>query len=657
MVVVLKLQNEEQGGKLEMTLRVKLVEEKVRFSAPDDWTLIKHIGQMQSTNPLRSIKELVDNSIDAFARDSSYSPKEGKIVKVEIEKNGTRRYIKVTDNAVGWEPDPALEKPNFEFSVKHIGDSIKKYLKEYEKAREEGLAIGQYALGLLSFWALGNRLTVFSRCHLPDGKIGICSKMIWLRNVEEATIVHNVTPPQELAHDSGCVVIVDQLEKARMNLVTGNQLRKFLARACRSRLMKTGVTVEVHYKEKKYIVRPMKYEGIRFPIKKHHIKGGFGFIELEIYLFPPAVESPDEYKIPIFAKGAKVYDDITQIEELDIYPWNAKKVYGQIDYPYGTITPSRNAFVNDAFLEAFIRATKEITKEVGKQIEEIEARKIKRQRKKFYQTFEKTWQEILNGLPEEWQRKKEGGPPKKRQISEKPEVKPGPMYRLEISPEDAQVQCRTVQSFSVKPYDINGNLVRDPEIIYYWTIKPSHLGQLKKDTYRTCIFQAGKQESIVTITATAFQYLEKSGKEKTISKTASTNVWIVSKLSKKPHRPPPGDKPPLLEEISLAEEVHSKYLPKTNIVQVNNLHKDYNRGEKRGPEALYKYINYCYCKEIAVDRWKDLVADPHELSERITDLLAISDLAFDWKELARKPRGRPSKKESTAIWEKRAYAS
>jgi len=637
-----------------MTQEVRLQEKKVRFSTSDEWILIQHIAQMLSTNPLRSIKELVDNAIDAFARDLAYSPGEGKIVKVEISKNGTREYIKVADNALGWEPDPS-GSPNFAFSVKHIGDSIKKYIEEYQKAREEGIAIGQYALGLLSFWALGNRLTIYSRCRFPDGKIGSCSKMVWLRYVEEARIIDNVEPPEELRQGSGCVVIVDELEKARMSLVTGNQLKKFLARACRSTLKKTGVTVEVYYKGKKEIVRPMKFEGTPFPVKQYHTKGGFGSIELEIYLFPPVVESPDEYKVPIFAKGAKVYDDITQIEELDIYPWNAKKVYGQIDYPHGTIAPSRNAFVSDAFLEAFIRAMKEITENLSKQIEEIEASKRRRLRKKFYEVFEKTWQDILNGLPEEWHRKKEGQLKKREETEEakKPEVEPGPMYRLEISPEDTQVQCRNIQSFSAKPLDTNGNLVRDPEIIYYWKIEPP-LGILKKDLNRTCILQTGKQEGIATLTVMAFQHIGELGKEKTIAKTASTNVWLVSQLVKKPPRPPAGDKPPTLEEIPLAEEIHSKYLPKTNVLQVNNEHKDYKEADKRGPEVLARYVNYCYCKEIAVDRWKDFVTDPHELSERIADLLAMSELYFDWKELARKPRGRPPTKESVTRWEQRA---
>jgi hypothetical protein len=45
----------------------RLEERKIKLSTPDTWTLISHIATMQSTNPFRSIKELVDNAIDAFA--------------------------------------------------------------------------------------------------------------------------------------------------------------------------------------------------------------------------------------------------------------------------------------------------------------------------------------------------------------------------------------------------------------------------------------------------------------------------------------------------------------------------------------------------------------------------------------------------------------
>jgi hypothetical protein len=121
----------------------------------------------------------------------------------------------------------------------------------------------------------------------------------------------------------------------------------------------------------------------------------------------------------------------------------------------------------------------------------------------------------------------------------------------------------------------------------------------------------------------------------------------VSQLPVKPPSPPHGDKPPIYDEYPLGDEIHSKFVSSMNMVQINNQHKDFKAAEERGDEALYRYINYCYCKEMAVDRWKDLTSDPHELSERIADLLAISDLAFDWKSLAQKRRGRLPRSQQT----------
>jgi hypothetical protein len=78
-------------------------------------------------------------------------------------------------------------------------------------------------------------------------------------------------------------------------------------------------------------------------------------------------------------------------------------------------------------------------------------------------------------------------------------------------------------------------------------------------------------------------------------------------------------------------------------VFINDHHRDYRSAHELG-EHLYRYINYCYSKEIAVDRWKNV--DPHELSERIVELMAFSERIIDWKEIAKKPMGRKPKEEA-----------
>ena len=227
-----------------MSKELDTCSEKISFSASDDWDLIQIIAhQLSSRDPRIQVKELVDNALDAFSR-MNFSPLDGKQVKVIIRKKDKRNpHIKIVDNGPGWEPhksstDNLLGFPNFEYTVKHIGDSIKKKHAEFTKASAEGRAVGQFAIGLFSFWALGDRLTIYSRSLLEKGKNGPCSKMIWLKEVRDAEIVHNVDPPVELLNKAGSVVIIDQLQKAQMNPITGNILTTYLSRACRTVLMK-----------------------------------------------------------------------------------------------------------------------------------------------------------------------------------------------------------------------------------------------------------------------------------------------------------------------------------------------------------------------------------------------------------------------------------
>lgn len=618
--------------------------EKIAFGASDDWDLIKIIAQSISKDPRYSIQELVSNALDAFSR-VQYSPKNGKTVSILIKKKDKKDpHIKVIDNGPGWTPKtqaPNYGAPDFEYTVKHIGDSIKKKYAVYQKARDEGKALGQYAIGLFSFWALGKKLTAYSRSVLDDGKIGPCSVMIWQREIKEATIKHNVEPPEELQNKAGTVVIINQLEKAQMNLVTGNILALHLSRTCRTVLMKSNIELVIDDHGVKVPVKPKKYEGIKFPIDKYETLGFFGPISLEIFAFPP-VESPEELRVPIFKNAAKAYDDISELPELNVYPWNAKKVYGEINYPFANLAPSRAGFLNDRFLEAFIKTMQKITVQLANFVSDIEAQKRARQSDRFNALFQEKWKEIFKQLGPEWH-KAEGG------TINNPDPPPplptvGPMYRVEISPNETKIERRTFQSFTARPYDINGNIIRDPSLIYYWKLEKK-MGLLKNDMNKTCVFQAGNFEGIETLSVTVFQYVKEKGIEKTIKKTAATNVWVVKEL------PPPklinrersGDKLPTPEEGDLGEDgPHSKLKKELNIVTINDHHKDFKEARNKDDETYYRYYNCCYAKELAVERWKNL--DSIELSERIIDLLALSERVIDWKEIVKKKRGRHPKR-------------
>lgn len=112
----------------------------------NDWNAITIIAHSQS-NPLKAVAELVENSIDARATNIT-------IVRGRAEG---KHYLEVRDNGQGIPRDDD-GRPDFRYVATHICDSVKRRLKT------EGIAglQGEFGIGLLSFWILGEELTLTS---------------------------------------------------------------------------------------------------------------------------------------------------------------------------------------------------------------------------------------------------------------------------------------------------------------------------------------------------------------------------------------------------------------------------------------------------------------------------------------------------------------
>src|SRR6266404_442444 len=112
----------------------------------NDWNAITIIALSQS-NPLKAIAELVENSIDAHATN----------VTIIRGRSEGRHYLEVRNNGQGI-PRDADGRPDFRYVATHICDSVKRRLKVEGAA---GLQ-GEFGIGLLSFWTLGEELTLTS---------------------------------------------------------------------------------------------------------------------------------------------------------------------------------------------------------------------------------------------------------------------------------------------------------------------------------------------------------------------------------------------------------------------------------------------------------------------------------------------------------------
>src|SRR5205823_7030068 len=147
----------------------------------NDWNAITIIALSQS-NPLKAIAELVENSIDARATS----------VTIIRGRSEGRHYLEVRDNGQGI-PRDAKGRPDFRYVATHICDSVKRRLKVEGAA---GLQ-GEFGIGLLSFWTLGEELTLTSTA--ADGRA-------WQMVMRKGDPSYAVSPKRTLFGDCGTEV-------------------------------------------------------------------------------------------------------------------------------------------------------------------------------------------------------------------------------------------------------------------------------------------------------------------------------------------------------------------------------------------------------------------------------------------------------------------
>lgn len=110
----------------------------------DSWNAITIIALSQN-NPLKAIAEFVENSLDAKSK---------KVLIIRGRHKG-ESFIKISDNGEGI-PRNSDGQPDFKYVATHICDSIKRQLK---KEGAQGVQ-GEFGIGLLSFWTVGQLLTL-----------------------------------------------------------------------------------------------------------------------------------------------------------------------------------------------------------------------------------------------------------------------------------------------------------------------------------------------------------------------------------------------------------------------------------------------------------------------------------------------------------------
>jgi hypothetical protein len=339
----------------------------------DDWNAITIIALSQSS-PLKAIAELVENSIDAQAQ----------TVTITRGREHGRHFLAIRDDGEGV-PRDNEGRPDFRYVATHICDSVKRRLKVDGAA---GLQ-GEFGIGLLSFWTVGDELTMTS-CAADQRAY----QMVMRRGDPS----YAVAPRRSLFGDGGTEVRIAPLLEGIRSL-SGEKIQWYLAAELRDRIRQTGVRINVvdRLARKQYAVEPRQYEG-RLLHQLPALHTPLGDIYIELYLNEPS----DTNRVALYRHGTRVIDDLTVLDDFAHPPWNLRYLQGHVDTPFVNLTPgTRSGFIHDSAYATLCEELRLLEQKLVELIEEQRRAGEEQASREQLRTIQRAFREALLALPAE----------------------------------------------------------------------------------------------------------------------------------------------------------------------------------------------------------------------------------------------------------------
>jgi hypothetical protein len=586
----------------------------------DNWNAITIIALSQNS-PLKAIAEFVENSIDAQAKN----------ITIVRGKERGELYLKVIDDGEGI-PLGNEGIPNFRYVATHICDSIKKKLKQ------EGIQgiQGEFGIGLLSFWTVGERLFLSSAG--ADGRT-------YQMEMKKGEPGYVITPRRTLFSHPGTELVVHPLLPGIRQL-TGERIQHYLASELRDRIRRSGVRVRIkdRYSRKEYEVRPQQFSG-RLLHQFDVIETKKGEIYFELYLNNYSPEN----NISLFRSGTRVLPSLSKLDFFNREPWSSGFLQGMLDVPFLQLTPgTRDGVVQDESFQLFCNAVQPIEErlneviELEKRAQEEEAsrnilKSVQRALKEAFLALprgEYDWFDLRAGIGKGGGRKPESlfGEGKKiieaervieQEASEETQTDDeasfyehaGPLYRAIISPASCFVRVNASRNFRCIPRDRSKRIV-DMNVEIHWKIKEG-AGSLSSTEGEYVTYSAPEEPGITILQATVTQ-------DETIC-TAEAIITVTESLMDRMGQDGRGMNrgiPGYTFVRATGELWRSKYDEKNNLIIINNGHKDYIYASQKKQRKL-KYICRLFAKELVLNNFMGF--DAESLLERMIELTLYTE--------------------------------
>ena len=580
----------------------------------DDWNAIRIIALSQS-NPLKAIAEFVENSIDAHA----------KTITITRGKEHGAHYLAIKDDGDGVPRDPE-GLPDFKYVATHICDSIKRRLKA--DGNGSGLQ-GEFGIGLLSFWTVGDTLTMTST--------GTDQKAYQM-SMSKGDSRYEVSPKRMLFAEKGTELKISPLLEG-IRALSGEKIQWYLASELRDRIRDSKVRVTVIDKlaRKQYEVEPRQFEG-RLLHQLPPIRTAFGDAYAELYLAEPN----EAARVALTRVGTRVIEDIASLPGLEHTPWSSRYVQGLIDAPFLNLTPgTRSGIIQDERYAALSEALKPLEAHVKGLIEEQQRAEEEQASQQSLKAIQKAFHEAMLALPREeydwfdvqgrarqeggataaqsggvpagtdWQEELPGvaelGPsePPQRQFFDYA----GPLFGVVVSPAASTTPLNETRKFRALPRDRSRRRVVE-DLTFTWELVDGE-GSLQGVSDQEIEYRAPGVPGLARLKVTVTQ--------RDVTVTAEALVTVTDSLDSAmtPAVVNTRGLPGYTFERAAGELWRCRFDTERNIIVVNSGHRDFVFATRNRALQL-RYLVRLYVKELVLKNFTGLPAD--QLLERMIEL-------------------------------------
>src|SRR5271165_3422638 len=580
----------------------------------DDWNAIRIIALSQS-NPLKAIAEFVENSIDAHA----------KTITITRGREHGAHYLSIKDDGDGVPRDPE-GLPDFKYVATHICDSIKRHLK----ADGNGTGLqGEFGIGLLSFWTVGDRLTMISTGT---------DQRAYQMTMSKGDSRYEVSPRRVLFAEKGTELKISPLLEGIRSL-SGEKIQWYLASELRDRIRDAQVRVTVIDKlaRKQYEVEPRRFEG-RLLHQLPQIRTTYGDAYAELYLAEPN----ETARVALTRAGTRVIEDLSTLPGLEHSPWLSRYVQGLVDVPFLNLTPgTRSGIIQDERYAALVAALEPLESYVRGLIDEQQRAEEEQASQQSLRAIQKAFHEAMLALPREeydWfdvqgRARQDGGAAKpnvgavtdwaeseallpglpESRSTDSPQRQffdyAGPLFSVVVSPAASTTPLNETRKFRALPRDRSRRRVVD-DLQFAWQMLEGD-GTLQWITNQEVEYQAPAMPGLARLGVTVTQ--------RDIVWTAEALITVTDSLAGavSPAVVNARGLPGYTFERAAGELWRCRFDTERNIIVVNSGHRDFVFATRNRALQL-RYLVRLYVKELVLKNFAGLPAE--QLLERMIEL-------------------------------------